>query len=399
MKTKLLIVEDQFIEANNLKIILEKAGYSVCGMARSVPDALAAIEIEKPDMVLLDIFLDGPQTGIDLAGILYGKNIAFIYLSANSNKQTLNAAKATSPYGFLVKPFRKKDVLVMLDIAIYIHQQKILAAAQTLLPATHLEHEKHAFDGIIGQSKSFIEVLEEVKIVGRSESSILIYGESGTGKELIAKAAHAVSKRSTQPLIVINCAALPPDLIESEMYGHEQGAFFGASEKRVGKFEQANGGTIFLDEIGELPLNLQAKFLRVLQEREIEPIGGEKRPIDVRIIAATNRRLEEEMALGRFRMDLYYRLNVFPIALPPLRDRKDDILPLAIHFVNHFAAKENKKITGLSEQAIKTMNAYPWPGNVRELKNIIERGVLLATGRIINTVSLPITPRQNLIQD
>jgi two-component system, NtrC family, response regulator HydG len=182
---------------------------------------------------------------------------------------------------------------------------------------------------------------------------------------------------------------LPANLIESELFGHEKGAFTGASEKRIGKFEQADGGTVFLDEIGELPLDLQVKFLRVLQEKEIEPIAGKKKSINVRVIAATNRNLVDEMASGRFRMDLYYRLNVFPIILPPLRERKEDIIVLAEHFLKLSASKEHKIISGFSDQVVKDLTGYSWPGNIRELENIIERSVLLSTGRIITSVSIP----------
>jgi len=386
MKNKLLIVEDQFIEANNLKIILKKAGYNICPIARSVPEALQIVEQEKPDMVLLDIYLDGPQTGIDLAQILNEKNIAFVFLSANSNKQTLNAAKATNPYGFLVKPFRERDVLVMLDVALYRHEQN----RSEEIPSKQIKpNSEDAFQMIKGESDALKNVLNHVSIVAKSDVSVLILGESGTGKELIAKAIHQLSNRQLKPLVVVNCAALPANLIESELFGHEKGSFTGASEKRIGKFEQADGGTVFLDEIGELPLDLQIKFLRVLQEREIEPIGGKKKAINVRVIAATNKNLVDEMASGRFRMDLYYRLNVFPITLPPLRERKEDIVLLAEHFLKLSVSKEHKIISGFSDPVIKTLTSYSWPGNIRELENIIERSVLLSTGRIITSVSIP----------
>ena len=389
MKIKILIVEDVYIEANNLRLMLENAGYLVCPIARSVPEALNIIKKQQPDLVLLDIYLEGNLTGIDLAGTLRDKNIAFVFLSANSNKQILDAAKSTKPYGFLVKPFRKKDVLVMLDVAWYLHQQnqesirnKQHECSLDLLPG-------NGFQDIIGESKSFLDALDNVRIVGSSDTSVLILGESGTGKELIAQAIHRISHRKEKPLIVINCAVLPASLIESELFGHEKGSFTGATDKRIGKFEQADGGTVFLDEIGELPMDLQVKFLRVLQEKEIDPIGGKKRKINVRVIAATNRNLEEEMAAGRFRMDLYYRLNIFPISLPPLRERKEDILPLAKHFLNLYARKENKTITGLADHIIKAMLDYSWPGNIRELENLMERSVLLANGPVVNFLQLP----------
>ena len=385
MKTKILIVEDQFIEANNLKMILTAAGYMVCGIASSVADALRLIDHEKPQMVMLDIHLRGPLTGIDLAEKLLPRNIAFVYLSANSNQKTLDAAKITKPYGFLVKPFREKDVLIMLDVALYRYQfeQKNSTAAVPAVPnQSGLKH-------MIGESPAFLAVLDQVKVVAYSETSVLILGESGTGKELIARATHQLSERQNKPFVVLNCAALPAELIESELFGHEKGSFTGAYDKRIGKFEQANGGTIFLDEIGELPLGLQSKFLRVLQEREIESIGGKRKSVDVRVIAATNRNLETEMANGNFRMDLYYRLNVFPIYLPPLRQRKTDIPVLASYFIDLYAQRMNKVIKGLSESALASMLQYPWPGNIRELENMMERSVILANSSLVEHVPLP----------
>jgi two-component system, NtrC family, response regulator HydG len=391
MKGLVLIVEDQFIEANMLRHILKMEGYPVLPIAHSVEDARQIMERHTPAIVLLDIHLRGALTGIDLAGTLREKNIPFVYLSANSDKPVVDAAIATKPYGFLVKPFKEKDVLVMLDVATYLHQHSL-----DTTPGSHphvMDQQDcpggKEFSNIIGKSTLFLEVLKNVRIVGPSETSVLILGESGTGKELIAQAIHLISARKAKPLVVVNCATLPANLIEAELFGHEKGAFTGALDKRIGKFEQADGGTIFLDEIGELPLDLQIKFLRVLQEKEIEPIGGQKRKINIRVIAATNRKLEEEMVAGRFRMDLYYRLNVFPISLPPLRERKEDIVLLANHFLRIYAGKERKVITGLADCVIREMLNYAWPGNIRELENLIERSVLLASGEIINISPLP----------
>lgn len=395
MTIKVLIVEDQFIEANNLKHILLKARYEVCTIARSVPEALRVLDEEQPDIVLLDIYLDGPQTGIDLAYMLRERNIAYVYLSANSNRQTLNAVKATNPYGFLAKPFRKKDVVIMLEVALSAHQQKKEAqylTAKTITPSAN----KILFPQIIGHSKKLQDVLEQIKIVGPTDISVLILGESGTGKELIAQAIHQLSNRRNKKLVVVDCGTLPATLIESELFGHEKGSFTGASEKRIGKFEEADGGTLFLDEIGELPLDLQVKFLRAIQQREIEPLGGKKKSINIRVIAATNRDLEEEMAAGRFRMDLYYRLNVFPILLPPLRERKEDIPHLAKHFINLFVQKENKPVIGLSDEVIGAMQDYHWPGNIRELQNIMERSAILTNGRIITSVPIPVRMKKEV---
>lgn len=386
MNARILIVEDQFIEANNLKHTLLGAGYDVCSIARSVPIALTIIEKEKPDLVLLDIFLQGPLTGIDLARTLEKQNIPFVYLSANSNKDVLDAAKSTKPYGFLVKPFRKSDVLVMLDVAWYLHQQK-MESTKVNRPAPGPSVDA-AIEGLIGSGSAHQELLKNIRIVAPSNTSVLIIGENGTGKERVAQAIHQASPRRTQPFVVVNCGALPANLIESELFGHEKGAFTGALQKRIGKFEQADGGTIFLDEIGELPPDAQVKFLRVLQEREIEVIGGPVKKVNVRIIAATNRDLEQEVAISRFRVDLYYRLNVFPLYLLPLRERKDDILPLAQHFLKIRAREAGKAITGFSRDVVHTLQEYNWPGNVRELQNIVERTVLLTEGTEIDYVPI-----------
>ncbi|HKB45223.1 MAG TPA: sigma-54 dependent transcriptional regulator [Chitinophagaceae bacterium] len=400
MRKKILIVEDQFIEANNLQMILEKEGYRVCAIARSVPIALEIIESEKPDLVLLDIFLQGNLTGIDLARKLREKDIGFVYLSANSNKKTLDEAKITRPYGFLVKPFREKDILVTLDIAWYLHEH-YLASKQTReailnRPPNHSGIPE--FKNIIGNSRSLKMLLDSVLMVAPSETSALLLGESGTGKEKIAECIHGLSPRKNRSFIKVNCAVLPATLIESELFGHERGAFTGAFEKRIGKFEQASGGTIFLDEIGEMPPEMQVKLLRVLQEKEIERVGGKNTlKIDVRVIAATNRNLEKEIAEGHFRMDLYYRLNVFPIVLPPLRERKEDIPVLALHFMHLYNKKIGKQIKDISSEVLEKLMLYDWPGNIRELENLMERSILLTSGPVIADVTLPDSQKKTTI--
>jgi DNA-binding NtrC family response regulator len=388
VKINILIVEDQFIEANNIRLILKEAGYTVLPLASSVSQALEILRKESADLVLLDILLEGEQSGIDLAKILKSRSIPFIYLSANSDKSTLDNAKETEPYGFLVKPLRKKDVLIMLDVALYLHKQKTgIGGSQT----ASVPPPNNDVPLIIGESQSIKEVLNNIRIVAPSELSVLVLGENGTGKELVAEAIHHMSVRKDKPLVTVNCAVLPADLIESELFGHEKGAFTGAHEKRAGKFEQAEGGTLFLDEIGELPPNLQAKFLRVLQSREIEPIGGRSRKVNVRIIAATNRNLEEEVATGRFRMDLYYRLNVFCVKIPPLRQRKEDIPLLATHFLLQHCRQQRKQINGFSESVLYSMINHYWPGNIRELENFVARSVLITNGPVILTSDLPVS--------
>jgi transcriptional regulator with GAF, ATPase, and Fis domain len=238
----------------------------------------------------------------------------------------------------------------------------------------------HNFEQIIGRSSALMEVLADLSRVAPTDASVLVTGETGTGKELIARAIHSTSKRKDKPLIKVNCAALPAGLVESELFGHEKGAFSGAIAKRLGRFELADGGTIFLDEIGELPAEAQVKLLRVLQEREFDRVGGAPIRVDVRVIAATNRDLLKEVQGKRFREDLYYRLNVFPIRLPPLRERRDDI-PLLVHYlVNKFALRIGKRLDGVGLQTMQRLQGYPWPGNIRELENVLERALILTTG-------------------
>ena len=413
MKEKILIVEDQSIEALNLERMLVKAGYHVCGIAKSVERALQIVAACKPDLVLLDISLKGPLTGIDLAYQLREKNIAFVYLSANSNQSTLDAAKATCPGGFLVKPVREKDVLVMVEIARYKHslglepmmkntgeQNKAVNEIKlNTAPVVKILNgiSGDCFYGIIGKSARLREVLYHLQIVAPNETGVLILGESGTGKEKIAKCVHDLSMRKSGPFIKVNCAALPATLIESLLFGHERGAFTGALERRIGKFEQAQKGTIFLDEIGEIPPEIQVKLLRALQEGEVERLGGrETIKLNVRIIAATNRNLEKEVAEGRFRLDLYYRLNVFPLYLPALRERKEDIPLLAMHFIEQFCIRLNRPVLKISADNMMKLADYDWPGNIRELEHLIERSVLLSTDDYIE-ITIPLDKHAEII--
>ncbi|WEA01804.1 sigma 54-interacting transcriptional regulator [Mucilaginibacter sp. SJ] len=576
----ILIVEDEYIVANDLKMMLMKAGRRVCGIAQSYDEAMMLIGEKKPEWVLLDIFLKGEKNGIDIAKELGKTDIGFLYISANSDQAVLEQVKETDPYGFLVKPFREKDLLTMLSIAEHKHKQNLAIAAQqesairvklekmvaragnegwvdifraiqpmipfdvlTVYPqrkrdgqireftlirnsgdeyvlydagelmakigaqtsdlkklsfavpiqqkitaynghefrrlrldnpyikllsdhtgtfsalqvpagdlfgqpylltfhsskpeaypqkvtelagrlavslkaclrtlfsvdreeylpqvkapgqvANHLTGSGADFEGIIGQSPLLMTVLDKIRIVAPTDSTVLIQGESGTGKERIASCIHKLSYRRAQPYITLNCAALPSSLIESELFGHEKGAFTGAIDKRIGKFEQADKGTIFLDEVGELSLEVQVKLLRVLQEREIERLGGSNTiKVNVRVITATNRNLEKEVAEGRFRLDLYYRLNVFPMVLPPLRERREDIPLLTAHFIKKFNVLMNRSVKGVSAIAADQMARYQWPGNIRELEHLMERNVLLCADEVIQQIDLPVTKEQ-----
>ncbi|HTL07757.1 MAG TPA: sigma-54 dependent transcriptional regulator [Chitinophagaceae bacterium] len=394
---KILIVEDELIVARDIRRTLEKAHYKIVGVARSVSDAQVMLRQAAPQFVLLDIFLKGDLTGIDFARQLNQENIPFVYISANSNQQVLEAAKTTDPYGFIVKPFREKDLLVTLDIARYRHdnnkQMNIAAGSTTTIIRPITSNDKSAlagkkqvqvFDGLVGASAAMVKVYRLIDQVAPFDTSVLLLGESGTGKEVVARHIVQGSARSTKPFIKINCAAIPRDLMEAELFGYEKGSFTGAHDRKAGKFEMANGGTILLDEIGDMPLDMQAKLLRVLQEKEVQRIGSASSiKVDIRVIAATNKNLEREAGEGRFRLDLYYRLHVFPIMLPPLRERKEDIPLLAHHFLAIYAGKVGKPGLEIDNKAIQKLQLYAWPGNVRELQHRIERAVLLATDNTI----------------
>jgi formate hydrogenlyase transcriptional activator len=249
---------------------------------------------------------------------------------------------------------------------------------------------RNEFNGVVGSSRALRSVLDQVRIVAPTDSTVLIEGETGTGKEVIANAIHMTSNRRNRPFIKLNCAAIPSGLLESELFGHEKGAFTGAVMQKLGRFEAANGGTLFLDEIGDIPLELQAKLLRVLQEQEFERLGSTfTRRVDVRVIAATNQDLATRVSEKQFRMDLYYRLNVFPISLPPLRRRPEDIPALVAHFVSKYGARMSKRISRISKDALETLKRHPWPGNVRELQNIIERSVILTKDHVLQVPPLP----------
>lgn len=400
-----MIVEDDLLVASDIRKTLERNGFRVVGVARTVEKALQMVEELNPTLAILDIFLKGSLTGIDLAGKLNEREIPFIYLSANSNQQVLEAAKATNPFGFVVKPFREKDLIVTIDIAIYRHEnnKRMGVTATASLASRQGSPNSYTRKGkisdtaqqlsckdIVGRSAPMLHVLNLVEQVAPFDSSVLLLGESGTGKEGIANCIVQHSKRSAKPYIKINCAAIPASLMESELFGHEKGAFTNAIERKTGKFELASGGTILLDEIGEMTLEMQVKLLRVLQEKEIQRIGSNVTvKTDVRVIAATSKALEKEVAEGRFRLDLYYRLLVFPITLPPLRERKEDIPLLAEYFVRYYSDKTGKHVNSLHPRVIKKLMQYNWPGNVRELQHVIERSILLTKNDFVSEIALP----------
>jgi len=409
MAEKILIVEDEPVIAEDIRLTIEQAGYEFCGIASSVNRALELVKKQKPCLVLVDIFLKGNLSGLDLAFELNEKDIPFVYLSANYDHEIMEIAKRTQPYGYVVKPIRKKDLLIALDVAHYRWEQKAQSKFQSTKtsidkkvnqrPDTNsffevynktTAQENKVFEGIIGKTPEMQKIFDSIGMVAPFDTSVLILGESGTGKEGVANAIHNISQRRDKEFVKVNCSSLPHHLIESELFGHEKGAFTGAMEKRIGKFERANGGTIFLDEIGDMPADMQVKLLRVLQEKEFERIGSNTTlKTDVRIIAATNRDLEKEIEEGRFRSDLFYRLHVFPIHLPPLRERKEDITLLVEHFIKIFSEKAGKTISGISDLQMKKLMEYSWPGNIRELQNLLERTILLSKHNFIDEILLP----------
>jgi DNA-binding NtrC family response regulator len=384
-QVRILVVDDDKGARESLEEILEDDYDVVC--VEDGPSALATIKTEVFDLVLLDLVMpemDGIET---LKGIkAHDKIIDAIIISATDRAREATAAIQTGAYDYITKPFDHETILTVVERAL----QKRSLEQEVRYLRSEMAHRTE-YTEIIGQSESMNDVFSTIDKVAVTSSSVLITGESGTGKELIANAIHGRSPRVQKPFVAINCASIPPELIESEMFGHEKGAFTGATNQNIGKFEFANGGTIFLDEISTLKMELQAKLLRFLQEREFTRVGGNRTiKVDVRIIAATNTNLNDMILEGRFRNDLYFRLNVIPIEIPPLRRRKGDIPLLANYFLDKFNRQLNKRIKEITNDVMDLLEAYPWPGNIRELENLIERMVVLGSDdRLIEEKDLP----------
>jgi DNA-binding NtrC family response regulator len=379
MKGRILVVEDDETFRSFVQTILEDEGYEVI-TAEDGLKGLRLLRNESFDLVVTDLKMPG-KTGLELFRETRTDTSPplFIFLTAFGRVDEAVSAMKDGAVDFLTKPLDNPDTLITLvnrAIEGLGKSREYITLKET--EASGLPPEELVFAGRAMQA-----VRKLVHDVASTTANVLIYGESGTGKELIARTIHLLSPRNKSGFIAINCAAIPENLLESELFGHEKGAFTGAIQGRQGKFELAGGGTIFLDEIGEMPLALQAKLLRVLQERLFERVGGSKEiKADVRVIAATNRNLQDEVTQHRFREDLYYRLNVFPIQLPPLKDRADVISLLAGYFINRFSAQIGKKLRGFEKEALNAMEQYAWPGNVRELQNVVERAVILAQGTV-----------------
>ncbi len=347
----------------------------------SAEEALEAIERDPPDLVLTDLQMGQGQSGIQLCAQLSQEKpgVSVVVMTAYASVEAAVEAMRAGAEDFVTKPIR-------LD-ALEARLEKILRKRALL---KHAAGETSRFEQLLGQSAPMQRLYVLLEQVAASNASLLVTGESGTGKELVASAVHRRSRRAQGPFLAINCAALPAPLLESELFGHAKGAFTDARESRRGLLAQANGGTLFLDEIGELPLEMQPKLLRALQEKKVRPLGSnEEQPFDARLITATNRDLEQQVSAGRFREDLFFRLNVIHVALPPLRSRGSDVLLLAQHFVEQYAAQLEKRVQGLSSDAAERLLGYGWPGNVRELQNCIERAVTLTAKGELGLDDLP----------
>jgi len=385
----LLIMDDEETERKRISDHLVQRGFSVLAVG-SVPEAVNAIRRDRFDVFLTDCNIPGVdalRTSDEARKI--NPDMAIIIMTAFGTIETAVKAIKAGAYDYLPKPIDLDQLVVLIE---RISERRDLIRENTELKEMLIERYK--FDEIVSTSHAMEEVLSMAGRVAASSATVLLRGESGTGKELIAKAVHYQSPRANFPLIKVNCAALPETLLESELFGHEKGAFSGATARRIGRFEAADKGTLFLDEIGELAPGMQVKLLRVLQEHEFERLGGNLTiKTDVRIIAATNRNIEQAIKAGTFREDLYYRLNVVPVVIPPLRERKEDIPALLDHFIKTFSEENKKAITGVALEARDLLMRYSYPGNVRELENIVERSVVLAKRKIITTADLPLHVR------
>ncbi|MFQ5349011.1 MAG: sigma-54-dependent transcriptional regulator [Thermoanaerobaculia bacterium] len=371
----ILVVDDEEVLQDVLTSLLKEEGFETRS-ARSGAEGLALLEQEEIDLVLLDLML--PDTsGLEVLKRIRAEDPEqqIIVITAYSSIESAIDAMREGAFHYIPKPFKNEEVLLTVRKAL--EQRQLATENRTLREQLR---QVYAFDNIIGKSKPMRKVFELIKLAAPAKSNILVLGESGTGKELVAKAIHHHSRRVGGPFVTVNSGSMPPDLLESNLFGHVKGAFTGAVANKKGLFEAASGGSIFFDEIGNIPLDTQGKLLRVIQEKEFMPLGGvDTRKADVRIIAATNADLTENVQAGAFREDLFYRLNVITIDLPPLRKRNEDIPLLVQHFLRKYAHENEKEIESVSAAAMELLLDYSWPGNVRELENVIERAVVLST--------------------
>lgn len=380
-----LVVDDERGMCHILKRLMTDQGYMV-DTALNAQEALELLQKETYDAAMLDIRMPG-MDGIELLGRIKesSPDTAVVMMTAYGTIETAVNAMKRGAYEYITKPFNNDEVLHIIGNAM--ERKRLLDQNRYL---SEVLREREGMEDLVGSSRPMQELYRLIEKVAPTDSTVLILGESGTGKELVARALHGKSERKDEKCIAINCGALPRELIESELFGHEKGSFSGAHQRKIGLIESASGGTLFLDEIGDLPMDLQVKILRVLEQKEVRRIGSvESKSVDVRIIAATNRDLREDVQEGQFREDLFYRLAIMDIHLPPLRARKEDIPPLIEHFIKRFNQKMNRSVEGVSPEALRTLMNYGWPGNVRELENVIQRCMILRDQGTIDESDLP----------
>ena len=381
-KVRILVVDDETAIRDSLKMTLEYEGYEFIGAATG-QEGLTIAERESPDLVLLDVKMPG-MDGLEVLDRLRAVNdsIPVIVVSGHGTISTAVEATKKGAFDFIEKPFASERVLVSLRNAL--DQRRLKDENRSLKKVVELRHQ------MVGESQALKGVMATIGRAAPTNATVLIHGESGVGKELVARTIHRNSLRSRERFVQVNCAAIPEELIESELFGHEKGSFTGATEKQLGKFEQADRGTIFLDEVGDMSAKTQAKVLRVLQEGEVERIGSARTiKVDVRVIAATNKNLEEEIEKGTFREDLYFRLAVIPIHVPPLRERLEDIPLLVRYYVESFCRENNIRPKRITQSALEALQRYRWKGNIRELRNTVERLIIMTGGDAIDVADLP----------
>jgi two-component system nitrogen regulation response regulator NtrX len=381
LKPRILVIDDEAAIRDSLRMILEYEGYGFTGAA-SGQDGIALVQRDRPDLVLLDIKMPG-MDGMDVLRRLRAldEGLPVVMISGHGTTSTAVEAIKSGALDFLDKPLSSERVILTLQNAL--KQQELRQENRALKLAMEAKYE------IVGESQALRAVLESVKRAAPTNATVMLLGESGVGKELVARTIHRNSPRAGQRFIQVNCAAIPEELIESELFGHEKGSFTGATEKQVGKFEQADRGTIFLDEVADMSAKTQAKVLRVLQEQEVERLGSARTiKVDVRVIAATNKNLEEMIQRGEFREDLYFRLNVIPILVPPLRERRSDIPLLVQHFARRMSDEHNMKPKRFDPRAMEALQRYRWRGNIRELRNTVERVLIMTPGDVVRIEDL-----------
>ena len=384
--SRILIVDDELSMREMLEIFLLKEGHDVLVAADGAKAIQLLLEEDDLDLIVTDLRMPGAHGMVVLARAReLHPNTPVLVMTAFASHQTATEAMKMGAYDYFSKPFELDAIKATMDRAL--ERRRLVQEGRRLRETIA---DRDAIQPIVGQSRSLQQVFDLVRRVARTKTNVLVLGESGTGKELVARAIHDQSERRSAAFMVINCGAIPEALLESELFGHRKGSFTGAHADKEGLFKAANGGTLFLDEVGELPLGMQVKLLRALQERRVRPVGDAKElAVDVRVIAATNRHLLDEVKAGRFREDLYYRLNVIAIELPPLRDRPGDIPLLAYHFLKKYADEQAKRITDIEPEALQALARHTYPGNIRELENLMERAVALEESEHITALSLP----------